>query len=226
MRVNLRSNLKIKKLRKRNTIKKEISKQRNSILKQNLKNVDLIIGMDNGTTGTWCSWLYDYGILDFVETFSKRTLNYQQQINYIDRIDHELLKDWIKKQVKNAKKVYNREIKVIIVLQRPMVNPQRFDSSLLAVRAFESTIIILQQLELNYIILDSKKWQHYFFGKETMLLNLKYESLKKGLLLLNEEEDVEDLKQIVKKHGDADALLITKFAIEKLIKHTKENAII
>jgi hypothetical protein len=46
---------------------------------------------------------------------------------------------------------------------------------------------------------------------------LKYESLKKGLNIIN-EENVNYLKEIIIKHGDADALLITKFAIEKLIK--------
>lgn len=212
-----KSNLHVKKARKGNEQKKLIKAQRNQIIKQNLTSVNLVIGIDNGTTGTMCSWIIQKGICDFIQTPSYRTLNYQKDINYIDRLQHKKFKEWLNLQIKNTKRVYKSEIKVIIILQRPMVNPQRFESSLLAVRAFESTLVILQQLNLNYIVIDSKQWQHYFFGKETAFINLKYESLKKGLNIIN-EENVNYLKEIIIKHGDADALLITKFAIEKLIK--------
>ena len=212
-----KSNLHVKKVRKGNEQKKQIKAQRNQIIKQNLTSVNLVIGIDNGTTGTMCSWIIQKGICDFIQTPSYRTLNYQKEINYIDRLQHKKFKEWLNLQIKNAKRVYKNEIKVIIILQRPMVNPQRFESSLLAVRAFESALVILQQLNLNYIVIDSKQWQHYFFGKETTFINLKYESLKKGLNIIN-EENVNYLKEIIIKHGDADALLITKFAIEKLIK--------
>lgn len=73
-------------------------------------------------------------------------------------------------------------------------------------------------MNLNYIVIDSKQWQHYFFGKETTLIDLKFESLKKGLEVVNEYENLDNIKSLITKHGDADALLITKFAIEKLIK--------
>lgn len=62
-----------------------------------------------------------------------------------------------------------------------MVNPQRFKQSKSALRAFESTIIVLELLGLNYIIIDSKKWQHHFFGKNTSQIDLKYESKKLGI---------------------------------------------
>jgi hypothetical protein len=73
-------------------------------------------------------------------------------------------------------------------------------------------------MNLNYIVIDSKQWQHYFFGKETTFIDLKFESLKKGLEVVNEYKNLDNIKNLITKHGDADALLITKFAIEKLIK--------
>ncbi len=216
--IKSKSNLKIKKVRKSNDQKKKIKSQRNQLIKQNLSGANLIIGIDNGTTGTMCSWILESGLIDFIETPSKRELNYQKEINYIDRLDHNNFKDWIKNQIKSAELVYKDKIKVIIILERPMVNPKRFDASLMAVRTYESTLVILQQMNLNYIVIDSKQWQHYFFGKETTFIDLKFESLKKGLEVVNEYENLDNIKNLIEKHGDADALLITKFAIEKLIK--------
>ena len=72
-------------------------------------------------------------------------------------------------------------------------------------------------LENHYIVIDSKKWQHYFFGKNTMLLNLKDESKNAGIKFLKEFNDrYDDFIELIKKHGDADSLLISKFALEKL----------
>lgn len=103
-----------------------------------------------------------------------------------------------------------------------MVNPQRFDASLNAVRAFEAILIIIEQLNLKYIVIDSKEWQHYFFGKDTVLLDLKLESKKYGIKTINEfkkeNKNYAEYLDVIESHGDADALLITKYGKEKLIK--------
>lgn len=217
------SNLKIKKRKQEKTEIKLIKQQRKQKEKESLQNIDLVIGMDNGATGTICSWIVNTNQIDFLLTPAKREINYQKQINYIDRIDHEKIKTWIKNNIKNAQLLYNREIRIIIIIERPMVNPQRFDASLHAVRAFESILVILQQLNIKYITIDSKQWQHYFFGKDTSFMDLKFESLKHGINVLKEHnpKDGTQMIQIIRNHGDADALLITKFAIEKLIKNAK-----
>ena len=111
-------------------------------------------------------------------------------------------------------------------MQRPMVNPQRFKQSGHALRAFEATIITLQSLGIEYVIIDSKKWQHYFFGKNTLMLDLKSQSLKKGLQILQnynlKGKDKESMSNLIKKHGDADGMLICQFAVEKMI-HNSNN---
>lgn len=215
------SNLKIRERKTQRTELKAIKDQRKKLEKESLQDINLVIGMDNGCTGTICSWIVENNKIDFRQTPSKHMLNYQKDINYIDRLDHEEIKTWINNQIKCAKLLYNNEIRIIIILERPMVNPQRFDASLNAVRAFEALLVILQQLNLKYITIDSKQWQHHFFGKDTSFMNLKLESLKMGIDLLRQyknNKNYAEMIEVVKSHGDADALLITKYAIEKLIK--------
>ena len=222
-----KSNLDIKnQKRKRKKVSSLIKKRRDDDLEKVL-NSDIIFGLDNGATGTVsCLIPYDKNNIKiyFEKTFSHVDLDYQKDINYIARIDWEKLKDWFNKIIKKAKtnyiRKYNKEdIKISVILERPMINADRFKQSKNAARAFESTLMVLEMLELekNYIIIDSKKWQHYFFGKNTVLIDLKEASKNKGieyLTNLNEKRYKNELNTI-KQHGDADSLLICRWAFEK-----------
>ena len=224
---NQKSNLDIKnQKRKRKKVSSLIKKRRDDDLEKVL-NSDVIFGLDNGATGTVsCLIPYDKNNIKiyFEKTFSHVDLDYQKDINYIARIDWEKLKDWFNKIIKKAKtnyiRKYNKEdIKISVILERPMINADRFKQSKNAARAFESTLMVLEMLELekNYIIIDSKKWQHYFFGKNTVLIDLKEASKNKGieyLTNLNEKRYKNELNTI-KQHGDADSLLICRWAFEK-----------
>ena len=224
---NQKSNLDIKnQKRKRKKVSSLIKKRRDDDLEKVL-NSDVIFGLDNGATGTVsCLIPYDKNDIKiyFEKTFNHVDLDYQKDINYIARIDWEKLKDWFNKIIKKAKtnyiRKYNKEdIKISVILERPMINADRFKQSKNAARAFESTLMVLEMLELekNYIIIDSKKWQHYFFGKNTVLIDLKEASKNKGieyLTNLNEKRYKNELNTI-KQHGDADSLLICRWAFEK-----------
>ena len=224
---NQKSNLDIKnQKRKRKKVSSLIKKRRVDDLEKVL-NSDIIFGLDNGATGTIsCLIPYDKNNIKiyFEKTFSHVDLDYQKDINYIARIDWEKLKDWFNKIIKKARtnyiRKYNKEdIKISVILERPMINADRFKQSKNAARAFESTLMVLEMLELekNYIIIDSKKWQHYFFGKNTVLIDLKEASKNKGieyLTNLNEKRYKNELNTI-KQHGDADSLLICRWAFEK-----------
>jgi len=79
-------------------------------------------------------------------------------------------------------------------------------------------------LKLDYIITDSKKWQHYFFGTDTTQIDLKQASKKLSLEILtiyqkeNEYDlNIKDLMDVVIKHGDGDSLLMCQFIKEKVI---------
>ena len=222
-----KSNLDIKnQKRKRKKVSSLIRKRRDDDLEKVL-NSDIIFGLDNGATGTVsCLIPYDKNDIKiyFEKTFNHVDLDYQKDINYIARIDWTKLKDWFNNIIKKAKrnyiKKYNKEdIKISVILERPMINADRFKQSKNAARAFESTLMVLEMLELekNYIIIDSKKWQHYFFGKNTVLIDLKEASKNKGieyLTNLNEKKYKNELNTI-KQHGDADSLLICRWAFEK-----------
>lgn len=222
-----KSNLDIKnQKRKRKKISSLTKKRRDDDLEKVL-NSDVIFGLDNGATGTVsCLIPYDKNDIKiyFEKTFNHVDLDYQKDINYIARIDWEKLKDWFNKIIKKARtnyiRKYNKEdIKISVILERPMINADRFKQSKNAARAFESTLMVLEMLELekNYIIIDSKKWQHYFFGKNTVLIDLKEASKNKGieyLTNLNEKRYKNELNTI-KQHGDADSLLICRWAFEK-----------
>lgn len=224
---NQKSNLDIKnQKRKRKKVSSLIKKRRDDDLEKVL-NSDVIFGLDNGATGTVsCLIPYDKNDIKiyFEKTFNHVDLDYQKDINYIARIDWEKLKDWFNKIIKKARtnyiRKYNKEdIKISVILERPMINADRFKQSKNAARAFESTLMVLEMLELekNYIIIDSKKWQHYFFGKNTVLIDLKEASKNKGieyLTNLNEKRYKNELNTI-KQHGDADSLLICRWAFEK-----------
>ena len=224
---NQKSNLDIKnQKRKRKKVSSLIKKRRVDDLEKVL-NSDVIFGLDNGATGTVsCLIPYDKNDIKiyFEKTFNHVDLDYQKDINYIARIDWEKLKDWFNKIIKKAKtnyiRKYNKEdIKISVILERPMINADRFKQSKNAARAFESTLMVLEMLELEkqYIIIGSKKWQHYFFGKNTVLIDLKEASKNKGieyLTNLNEKRYKNELNTI-KQHGDADSLLICRWAFEK-----------
>jgi len=164
----------------------------------------------------------------FDKTFANIENDYQKDSQKIARIDWEKLKEWFSNILKKSTKHYIKKygfnktnVKVSVIMERPMINADRFKQSKNAARAFEATLVVLEMLGLkeNYIIIDSKKWQHYFFGKDTIDLNLKEESQKEGIKYLNSLNDKKysNLCDLIRKHGDADSLLISRYALEKLV---------
>lgn len=218
-----KSNLKIKQRQKKVKQKLNIIKQRKLKQKNDLTDVKIIFGLDNGSSGTISCIIPEYNYISFQCTPIFQYLDYTKEIQYINRINHFELKKWFENQLKIAKEFYKNEIKAIVILERPMVNPQRFKQSKSALRAYEATLIILELLKLNYIVLDSKQWQHYFFGKNTSQIDLKYESMKLGLLTLEkiynkDKMEFQEMKKCMIEHGDGDSLLICRYAKEQLIK--------
>ncbi len=226
-----KSNLNIKK-------RNQTSKKRRSVISSRKKeddlkisNANIIFGLDNGATGTIsCIIKYPDSVYQiyFEKTPADNVMDYQKTPQYIARINWKKLKDWfeniIKIETNNYIKKYNfdeKDVKILVVLERPMINAERFKQSKNAARAFEATLIVLEMLNLenNYVIIDSKKWQHYFFGKNTVLIDLKEASKNMGIEFLKSISKTKYKKiiDIINSHGDADSLLISKYALEKTI---------
>lgn len=161
------------------------------------------IGIDNGTSGT-------LGILSdslkiFIETPSKIELSYTKTKQNISRVDFDKFYSLLKSIVEE----YGAE-NCLAVLERPLVNPGRFKTTMSAMRCLESQLIALEKFNIAYKYVDSKEWQ-----KELLPSGIKGSSeLKKasvdiGIRLFP------SFKDLIIKHGDADGILIAEYARRK-----------
>lgn len=140
------------------------------ILKRELKKAPvgekIYIGIDNGTSGS-------IGIVGINEPIYLHTpiieqLSYTKEKKFIHRIHGNVLRSLLKEY---------ELCNVLVVLERPMINPTRFNASLSAIRCLEATLIILEELHFPYKYIDSKFWQ-----KEMLPDGLRKEELKKASL--------------------------------------------
>lgn len=155
------------------------------------------IGIDNGTTGTIAVLDGDASI--FVETPVFETLSYQKsKVRHIHRID-----------VAALRKLFGTydPMSTRVVIERPMINSMRFQASISAARALEATLIVLEELHLGYEYLDSGAWQKALLPEGIKgAPKLKKASKEIGLRMFPAHEAT------IRKHGDADALLIAEWA--------------
>lgn len=156
------------------------------------------IGIDNGTTGSIGILSEDKEINYFIKTPSYLEQSYTKKKQNISRVKYKELYDLFK-QFKGTN--------TIAIIERPMVNPQRFKATLTAIRALEATMIVLEELDIPIKFIDSKKWQ-----RELLPEGLKGSSqLKKASL------DVATRlyplhKELIKKQKDGDGILIAEYA--------------
>lgn len=157
----------------------------------------IYVGIDNGTSGS-------IGILVpkkpaiFIHTPIKKELNYTKIKRYIHRIDKEKLKNLLSPfSICECK----------VGIERPMINPMRFQASVSAARALEATLIVLEELKLSFEYLDSKGWQKALLPK-----NLKGNELKTASLDIAKRIFP---KVNYKGFKDADGLLIAHYLITK-----------
>lgn len=149
------------------------------------RKIDYFIGIDNGNTGT-------IGIVDKDGNpvlFEKTPV---KTVKGVHRLNHEKLKEML-----------SRYSNAIVLIERPMINPQRFKASISATRCDEAEKVILEQLGIPYEVIDSKQWQHALFNGVYEHLTTKQASLELG-----NETFPEYLQH---KHSDRDGILIAYF---------------
>lgn len=156
----------------------------------------IFCGIDNGVTGS--IGIISNNFYSFYLTPVKQVTNYQKTNKNITRIDYpELKKIFLLYKDENIK----------ILLERPLVNPTRFQATTSALRAFEATIICLEELFLPYDFIDSKIWQ-----KNILPNGIKgSEEQKKASMSVGCRLFPKCSEQII-KHKDADGLLIAEWA--------------
>lgn len=154
------------------------------------------IGIDNGVSGSIGLSPEPYFVLTpVIEEFNYASSK-GSKLHRIDTIKlRSFLDEWVHR---NPSK---------IILERPMVNPVRFQATASALRAFEATLVVVKDLlNLPFEVIDSKKWQRYFFPEVKGSADLKQASKQKGIELFP------SLAREISAHGDADGILIAEWA--------------
>lgn len=161
----------------------------------------IYIGVDNGVTGTIaCAGECQY---QMIETPIIEEQSYTKKKQLIKRIDHLALKQWLIDLMGEGISPSD----LVAVMERPMINPARFVASISAARSLEATLCVIEDLGIPHLYIDSKEWQSEMLPKGIVgSSELKKASKDIGLRLFPNQADV------ICKHKDADALLISEWA--------------
>lgn len=183
------------------------------------------IGIDNGVSGGIGIISPDSYNLFHVPTF--RDLNYQKsEETYITRID---VYELIQKLNAAIEKYPNDDFKIMI--ERPMINPHMFTSSITSARALEAVLIALSLVRnekfpngLPKHYLDSKSWQSVLLphmvkpkttkdmdSKEKQKLNREYSKKLKEAAYHKAIQMFPNIKDKIKVNADADSMLIAEY---------------
>jgi hypothetical protein len=155
----------------------------------------LYCGIDNGTSGAVGIVSDDSSISKWFPTPIKNELSYTKTKQNISRIDFPKLLELFKRELEG------RNCKLF--LERPLVNPGRFSTTMSAMRSLESTLIVLETLNLPFEYTDSKQWQKVMLPSGLKGAELKTASRDIGRRLF---------PQIDFGKSDCDAILIAEWA--------------
>lgn len=166
----------------------------------------IYIGIDNGATGT-IGILKGKEVLFFLETPVVKMQDYTKKKKAISR----LAVNEFKLIIEQAKE-YAQGDSILAVLERPLVNPQLFNATIVAVRVLEAQLGVLESLDIPYTFIDSKEWQRVLLPQGTKgSSELKKASEDIGCRLFPQYKD------LILKHKDADGLLIAEYARRQIL---------
>lgn len=168
---------------------------------------NIIVTGDNGVSGTW-TILYPDNKAIFIKTPIKKERSYTKKEKYISRLDYPTFVQFLEIAV-------NDGFNGVVYLERPLNNPGRYEATISAIRCLEATLIAIENLGLQVEIIDSKKWQSTLLPGIKGSGNLKQASMMKGLELFPNHA------KLIKKHKDADSLLIAYYVRNYLLKSEK-----
>lgn len=109
------------------------------------------IGIDNGVSGS-VGILSDNGSRAWFKMPVKNELSYTKTKKFINRVDLPVLAEQFNAYVP-------LDADIVCRIERPMVNPLRFNATLSAMRALEAVQIFLEGRRVPYGFIDSKEWQ-------------------------------------------------------------------
>ncbi len=162
----------------------------------------LYIGIDNGTSGT-------IGILGehnniFIETPIIKEQSYTKKKEMISRVDINRLYE-ILMTVMQYEECEPSDC--MVVMERPLINPQMFKTSISASRTLEAELCVVEMLSMPHMYIDSKQWQREILPqgiKGSPELKKASKDIGKRLFPIHES--------LIDKHKDADGILIAYWA--------------
>lgn len=176
-------------------MKVNVKRIQTSSSQRTYQNERTYVGIDNGVSGSIGIVQSDV-VARFFKTPTSKHLNYTKKVKHISRIEVEELRN-ILSGLHNP----------MAVLERPMINPGRFDATISACRALEALLIVLEELDIPYRYIDSKEWQSKILPKGIKGSDkLKKASLDVGSRLFPQFKDK------FKSQKDADGMLIAECA--------------
>ena len=162
------------------------------------------VGIDNGVTGTIAFLIEDRSTGEFSSVFMETPvlshLSYQKsKKRNMNRVDWKRLSEEFAK----LKETCDR---IVVCIERPMINSVRFDASLSARASLEAMLILFEMYDLPYSYVDSRAWQKVYLPAGIKGSAEQKEASKEvGLRMFPIHAD------LIKKHKDADALLIAAY---------------
>ena len=170
----------------------------------------IFCAIDNGVTGTLgaVDETNEWSFFMKVPTYSAKEYMKSKDRN-MTHVDYD--------QLCKILKSLSDQGPLVIVTERPLVNPRMFKATMSGVRAHEVLLAALRSLKLDlYATWDSRDWQHEELG-DFDKGESKQKSLKIGLTNFPEHAE------LMKKHGDADGLHMARRLRATVLKEEAEK---
>ena len=162
----------------------------------------LYIGIDNGTSGT-IGILGEHNMV-FIETPIVKEQPYTKKKEIISRVDLNKLYEVFAEAMNNEG---CQPSDCMVVMERPMINPEMFKTSMSASRTLEAELCVVEMLSMPHMYIDSKQWQREILPqgvKGSPELKKASKDIGKRLFPVHES--------LIDKHKDADGILIAYWA--------------
>lgn len=161
----------------------------------------LIMGIDNGSSGSWCvvdtnSQIRAFGVNPSIEDLDYLT----SRVSKYKRLDEQTFATLL------CKFAGPKQTELSVVLEKPSTRGM-YGSDVKAARYFESQLVVLRQLRIGYKVINSKVWQSRYLPTGTKPKQTKFASLHLGCQMYPAYAEA------FTKQKDADALFIALSAI-------------
>ncbi len=163
------------------------------------------VGIDNGVSGS-IGVVKEGRDAKMLYMPTRSELSYTKAKRNITRIDWRGLQNLLHSNLSRPMQEHQMHA-IRVFLERPMVNPGRFQATASALRALEATLIVLEAFRLPIQYVDSREWQKVMLPSGLKGPNqLKKASRDIGIRMFP------NLSGAIEKHGDADGLLMAEWA--------------